>query len=133
MKYSLGGFLLAIVPMCAFATTIWGLGLQAQECQDTRLYFKLLLWGPIVEELVFRAGLQKWLAQKLGRPYLANVLSSFMFALMHYALSGNLATLLVFLPSMLLGWVYQKTNSLMWAIVLHSIFNLMFVTITCRY
>jgi uncharacterized protein len=130
MRYSLGIFLLAIVPICAFATTPLALQLQPQECVDSRLYFKLLLWGPIVEELVFRAGLQKWLVQKVS-PYLANCIASGVFALMHYALSGNPVSLAVFVPSLFLGWVYQKTNSLAWVIGVHMLFNLIFLATAC--
>jgi uncharacterized protein len=117
--------------MCAFATTSLGLILQPQECQDTRLYFKLLLWGPVVEELVFRAGLQKWLVQKTAHAQVANGITSTVFALMHYAISGNLTSLAVFLPSLALGWAYQKTNSLAWTIGLHMLFNLVFLLLMC--
>lgn len=131
MKYSLGVFLLAMVPICAVATTSWGLQWQAQECLDARLYFKLLLWGPVVEELVFRAGLQKWLIRQRVHPHLANGMASTVFALMHYALSANPASLAVFIPSIALGWIYQKTNSLAWAIGLHVFFNLLFLVLMC--
>jgi uncharacterized protein len=131
MRYSRWIWVLTAVPLCAFATTSLGLFLQPQECQDTRLYFKLLLWGPIVEELVFRAGLQKWLVQKTARMLVANCITSTVFALMHYALSGNVASLAVFLPSLALGWAYQKTNAIAWAMGLHILFNLVFLLLMC--
>jgi membrane protease YdiL (CAAX protease family) len=132
MKCSRSLSLLALLPICAFAATPFGLQLQAHECLDVRLYIKLLLWGPVVEELVFRAGLQKWLSQKIVSPNLANGVTSTVFALMHYALSGNLASLTVFVPSLVLGWVYQKTGSLARVIGLHTILNLTFMTFMCR-
>jgi uncharacterized protein len=131
MKYSRGVFLLAMVPVCALAATSWGHQWQPQECLDARLYFKLLLWGPVVEELVFRAGLQKWLIRQTVSPHLANGITSSVFALMHYALSANPTSLAVFFPSIALGWIYQKTNSLAWAIGLHVFFNLLFLILMC--
>lgn len=131
MRLSRWVWVFAAVPMCAFATTSLGLFLQPQECQDTRLYFKLLLWGPVVEELVFRAGLQKWLVQKTTRVHVSNCISSTVFALMHYGISGNLLSLAVFLPSLALGWAYQTTNSIAWAMGLHMLFNLVFLLLMC--
>jgi uncharacterized protein len=131
MKYSQGVFVLAMVPLCAFADTSWGLQWQPQECLDARLYFKLLLWGPVVEELVFRAGLQKWLTRQTVGLHWANAITSSVFALMHYALSANPTSLAVFIPSIALGWIYQKTNSLAWAIGLHVFFNLVFLILMC--
>jgi membrane protease YdiL (CAAX protease family) len=124
-------WVLAAIPMCAFATTNLGLLLQPQECQDTRLYFKLLLWGPVVEELVFRAGLQKWLTQKTASPLVANSVTSAVFALVHYVISGNPASLAVFMPSLALGWAYQKTNSIVWTTGMHMLFNLVFLLLMC--
>jgi uncharacterized protein len=89
------------------------------------------LWGPIVEELVFRAGLQKILMHQKWPGLTANGIVSLIFSLAHYALSGNPVMLAVFVPSLLLGWIYQKTDSLVWVVGLHSFFNSAFLVGMC--
>jgi membrane protease YdiL (CAAX protease family) len=133
MKCSRWGVLSAIAPVSAWAAQFLGLGLQLHECRDMAVYFKLLLWGPVVEELVFRAGLQKWLTHRLSSGWLANSITSFLFAGVHYALSGLPATWLVIVPSIVLGWVYSKTNSLALVIALHASFNLVFMAWVCAF
>jgi membrane protease YdiL (CAAX protease family) len=118
-------------PVSALAATALGLQLEALACSDTRLQFKLLFWGPIVEELVFRAGLQKLLMRQKFPALMANVMVSIIFSLAHCVLSHNPVMLVVFVPSLLLGWVYQKTDSLVWVIGLHSFFNLAFLAGKC--
>jgi membrane protease YdiL (CAAX protease family) len=124
-------FVLALVPVGVFAATSWGLQIQPLECYDTRLHFKLLLWGPVVEELVFRAGLQKLLLRQRCPAIAANASVSIIFSLAHYALSGNPTMLAVFAPSLLLGWVFQKTDSLVWIVGLHGFLNFMFLAWMC--
>jgi membrane protease YdiL (CAAX protease family) len=133
MKWSRWGVLLAMTPVSAWAAQTFGLGLQAHECRDITMYFKLLLWGPVVEELVFRVELQKWLAHRLSSVWLANSVASFVFGLMHYALTGLLSTWLVIVPSLVLGWAYSKTNSLVLVIGLHAILNLVFIGWICAF
>jgi uncharacterized protein len=115
----------------AWAAASFGFGLQPEQCSDTWFHFKLLLWGPIVEEIVFRAGLQRRLMGYFHNNWMANGITSVAFALMHYVLIGNLISLAVFVPSLALGWVYQKTNSLSYAISLHMIFNLIHLLLWC--
>ncbi len=87
----------------------------------------------MVEELVFRAGLQNLLMRQKWTALTANGTVSIIFSLAHFSLSGNPATLAVFAPSLLLGWVYQKTDSLAWIVGLHSFFNLIFIAGMCWY
>lgn len=133
MKCSRWGVMLAMVPVSAWAAQTLGLGLQAHECGDMTVYFKLLLWGPVVEELVFRAGLQKWLTYRWASAKWANCVVSCLFGLTHYALSGHLLAWLVVIPSLALGWVYSKTNSIALAIGLHIFFNFAFIGWTCMF
>ncbi len=124
---------LAMVPVSAWAGQMLALGLQADECMDMTVYFKLLIWGPAVEELVFRVGLQKWLTHQLANAWRANCVVSCLFGITHYALSGHLAVWLVIIPSLALGWVYGKTNSIALAIGLHIVFNLAFIGWACTF
>jgi membrane protease YdiL (CAAX protease family) len=118
-------------PVCGFAATGFGLNLLVEECMDTRFHFKLLLWGPVVEELVFRAGLQAILMRKIDSSNMANCIASALFALTHFAVSGNVATLAVFVPSIALGMAYQRTNSVLLTIGLHILFNLIYLSLKC--
>lgn len=131
MKCSRWLLLWVLFPVSALAVTFVDVSLHGFECLDRYLYFKLLMWGPVVEELVFRAGLQTWLSRKIANPHFCNGLVSLVFALMHYASSGNLWSLTVFVPSIALGWTYQKTQSLACTIGLHILFNGLFLLLVC--
>lgn len=76
--------------------------------------------APLSEELMFRAGLYRYLRQRLGRMP-ALLLSSVCFGALH----GNWAG---FLPlavlGMILAVVYEATGSIRVVIVAHSLFNL---------
>lgn len=79
-----------------------------------------VILAPIAEELIFRAGLYRFLQSRMTSREAALV-SSFLFALMH----GNWFS---FVPLWLLGialcLLYQKTGTLKAPIFLHMIFNL---------
>ena len=88
----------------------------------------LLLVAPVLEEIVFRAGLQEELLRK-GRlraaagAVSANVFTALAFAAAHLALlPGHLAGLTV-LPALLIGAVYQRQRRLAPCIALHAFFN----------
>lgn len=76
--------------------------------------------APISEELLFRAGLYRYIRQRIGRAP-ALLVSGLCFGVLH----GNWAG---FLPlavlGMLLAVAYEATGSLRVAIVAHSLFNL---------
>jgi membrane protease YdiL (CAAX protease family) len=82
------------------------------------VFFSVVL-GPVAEELFFRAILYRWL--KLYIPsWGALVLSSFVFALLHFNWTA-------FLPLWALGgflcYTYEVTGALRGAIAFHSLFN----------
>lgn len=130
MNYSKYGWVLVLFPSLALAQ-MSVLGLHPHECTDQVAHFKLLLWGPVVEELVFRAGLQQWLSRKWHSNEWANFASSCVFSLLHYQMTQQVMALWVFVPSMLLGALYGKTQSLVWAIALHIVFNLIHMLWAC--
>ncbi len=76
--------------------------------------------APISEELVFRAGLYRFIRQKLGRTP-ALLISGACFGALH----GNYAS---FLPlavlGMLFGIVYEATGSVRVTMIAHALFNL---------
>lgn len=88
----------------------------------------LLLVYPVLEELVFRFGLQSWLAERTWgqRQWLgfsiANVVASSVFVLAHCWTHPLLWALAVLPPSLLFGWCYQRWN-IVAAITLHIWYN----------
>jgi membrane protease YdiL (CAAX protease family) len=131
MAYSRVLYLFACLPVVAGAAASFGLDAQSLQCSDAWFHFKLLLWGPVVEEIVFRAGLQRQLMGYFHKHWIANGITSVAFALLHYILSGNLASLAIFAPSIALGWLYQRTGKVAWPMALHAVFNLLYILATC--
>ena len=80
-------------------------------------YAVICLLAPIAEELVFRgAVLRKLLEWKPERRWLMITLSALLFALAHM----NPAQLLhPFLIGLLLGWLYERTGSIVPGIIFH--------------
>ena len=88
----------------------------------------IIIVAPFLEEFLFRGVLQNFLKKHLGRKS-AIALSSFIFALFHFAPSqkaGNIALLIsLFAFACFLGFLYEKRRSLFAPIGLHMTFNLM--------
>lgn len=88
----------------------------------------LLILGiaPLLEELLFRGILQNWIKKHLGAKA-SILLTSLGFALFHISAShgaGNLSLVLsLFTFSCFLGLVYEKRQSLIASVTLHSVFN----------
>lgn len=123
------GFLIAL----GWTATLKALGLphEVQEVvsiiRDTRSPVMLAQWflvvvvlAPIGEELVFRAGLFRFLANRM-RPGFAAVVSAALFAAMHPNLQASLP---LFALGIALALVYHRSGRIITAIVLHAAFNL---------
>jgi len=88
-----------------------------------------LLLYPIFEEIIFRGLILeellrfKALTKKKYLISFANVLTSILFALLHFIILGGILSLLVFFPSLIIGMYYEKNKHLILAIILHSWFN----------
>lgn len=86
----------------------------------------IILAAPLIEEFLFRGCIQNWIRKYLGAR-LAIVLTSIIFSMMHYAPSqakSNFPLIVsLFLFSLYLGFLYEKTKSLVAPIVLHMTFN----------
>lgn len=83
----------------------------------------LLLVAPVLEEIVFRTGLQAGLVRRGWRPGVAIVLASAAFAAWHLAAGQGPAALAVFLPSLVFGHAYAR-HGLACAMACHAWFNL---------
>ena len=83
----------------------------------------LLVVAPLLEETVFRAGLQEALVRHLRAPLLANVLTAAGFGLAHALWRGEASGLLVAGPALVIGAVYARRRRLVPCIGLHAAMN----------
>jgi len=91
------------------------------------LMFLLVVFiAPLIEEFLFRSVLQNYI-KKFVKRSLAILLTSLIFALVHYVSSQGLANLSIlgpiFILSCFLGFLYEKQQSLISPFFLHSTFN----------
>lgn len=98
------------------------------------MYIRLVMVAPVLEEVVFRGGLQTLLLERstLARQRyynlsLANVIASIAFAAAHLFNQSPLWAALVFIPSLVFGWARDRFESVLPSIVLHSTYNAGFV------
>ena len=87
----------------------------------------LLVIAPVLEEVVFRAGLQDWLLRQHIRPLISTVGSAMAFALVHGLTRSWLLAAWVFVPALVLGAVYARKRRLGPVVVLHSAMNLVWL------
>jgi len=83
----------------------------------------LLLLAPLIEEAVFRAGLQEWLLRRGLAPGRANVSTALAFAGLHALARLQWMAFAVALPALLVGSVYGRWRLLRWCVLLHAAFN----------
>jgi membrane protease YdiL (CAAX protease family) len=87
----------------------------------------LLLIAPVLEEIVFRAGLQealqRWLSPRAAAAGAATVLTACAFAAAHWAAHPGLLAGLTFVPALLIGHLYQTQRRLAPCIAAHSLCN----------
>ena len=82
----------------------------------------------LAEELLFRGILQQDLTKVLGWKW-AIILASFLFAVMHLTWRSIPELFFVFFSSLLLGYLYYKTKSLVAPIVMHGVGNVILVAV----
>ena len=88
------------------------------------LYTILLVALP--EEWFFRAYYLQRLEKECKNKLVANIYTSFLFAIMHFPLQGIFG-LAVFIPSIFIGWVFQKHRDLVLVILIHVLMNLIYI------
>lgn len=95
------------------------------------LALSLLLY-PTLEEYVFRGNLLPWVARAwpVLRPVGANLITSLVFSAAHLPSWPWAHAALVFWPSLLLGWVMQRTGRLEACIGLHALMNAAYLGVT---
>lgn len=88
--------------------------------------FLAVVLAPVVEESFFRGIIQSALRRRLGGPWPAILLSSFIFAAIHvdWARVRGFEVLLPLLAlAVALGYLYERTGRLWPSIVTHAVFN----------
>ena len=97
---------------------------------DWPFFLTLCIVVPVLEELVFRGLIQGYLRQfDPGQKAIlgisaANLLTSLLFVLLHWLTRDGYSALLVFLPSLYLGLVRDRTSSIAMCILIHGLWNL---------
>lgn len=102
--------------------------LLALHEKEVSLWFVMGLWSgaavvaPLAEELFFRGFMQTMLLGMLDHRWLAIAITSIAFGMVHYP-QPHAVPALIFL-SLLLGFAYERTGSLMAPVAIHALFNL---------
>jgi uncharacterized protein len=95
----------------------------------TFLGMAIVILVPMTEEYLFRGLLQNWLKQKWNSRVWAIGISSLIFTAFHYSSSQGVSNIellsSLFFLSCILGFLYEKQQSLWASIGLHAFFNFM--------
>ncbi|MCF7852886.1 MAG: CPBP family intramembrane metalloprotease [Simkaniaceae bacterium] len=92
----------------------------------TFISFSIVCLAPLLEELLFRGLLQRWLSTKVSRIY-AILIASLCFSSLHFSLLQGIANFslipTLFVLSIYLGYIYERQRSLIAPFILHATFN----------
>jgi len=94
-----------------------------------KLWLSLVIWQPIVEEILFRGIVQGQLRKTAWGQFAwlkisaANVVTSIAFIIVHMINNPPLFSISVIIPSLLFGYFRDTCNSVYPSILLHSAFN----------
>ncbi|WP_127471386.1 JDVT-CTERM system glutamic-type intramembrane protease MrtJ [Thiomicrorhabdus aquaedulcis] len=103
-------------------------------------WFILIVWQPVLEELIFRGLIQQklthqaWLTRFfntntalntlcIGGISAANLVTSLLFTSLHFLYHPPLLALGVLVPSLIFGWFFDRYHCVVPAILLHSVYN----------
>jgi len=92
-------------------------------------FFSTLILAAIPEEWFFRA----YLMERVGKGIKANIIASVCFAALHAITLSWVTSLLVFVPSLLFGWIYQKQGNIVLLALIHAVSNLVYAAYLYRY
>jgi membrane protease YdiL (CAAX protease family) len=131
---------LPVFPRTPLNYALWlGLLLTAAALliwQPQHLGFALatLLTAALPEEWFFRAYFMSRLQEThWGRGWRVNIVTSLLFGSLHGLTRGWLVGLSVLGPSLVYGWLYQRTRDLPLLVLIHALSNLVFVMFISRY
>ena len=89
------------------------------------LLAQIIIFGPVAEELLFRGFIYNFLRQKFSQLGAAFIVS-FFFSLLHRQIALILP---LFIISLSLCYIYEKTQNIAVPIVFHSLFNTLNITL----
>ncbi|MES2207235.1 MAG: JDVT-CTERM system glutamic-type intramembrane protease [Pseudomonadota bacterium] len=97
-------------------------------------YILALTVYPLLEEWVFRGGMQSYLTQRnkastLTTRYgftIANIATSFSFSIAHCMTRGISTACFVFFPSLVLGWCRDRGLSMRGCVIVHILANMIY-------
>jgi len=125
--------LLAAGPMVWIGLVLAGMPVQ-KSLPEWRVLLVIGVLSPILEEIVFRGGLQTYLLARAPFSHrfafgisFANVLVSLVFSSFHLINQAPVWAAAVFVPSLVFGWAMDAYRSLLPCIALHMLYNLGFV------
>ncbi len=139
-----GGTCIALFPVAFFGlwvlrsyeTGLPGTSPLPREQGWVGLVFYQFMYVAMAEEVFFRGYVQSnilSLAESL-RPrrlrlqqWISIILSAVCFALAHVIVQGRLAAVLTFLPGLVLGWLFIRTDSLLAPILFHGMANIYYI------
>ncbi|PIP43126.1 MAG: hypothetical protein COX17_08745 [Deltaproteobacteria bacterium CG23_combo_of_CG06-09_8_20_14_all_60_8] len=105
-------------------------GLLAWQPARLSFFFATLALAALPEEWFFRA----WFMSRLGCGFNANLAASLLFSLVHVLAQGPMRGVLVFVPSLAYGWLFQKSREDLPLVVLaHALSNLVYVMVLVPY
>jgi len=81
--------------------------------------FGAIIVAPLFEEFLFRGHLQTLLSRATRHPWLAVLIASILFALVHHWSIW----LPIFTLSVCLGYMYERTGNLWVSVLMHAMFN----------
>lgn len=99
------------------------------------IFFCVVIFAPITEELTYRYGLFGLLSRKSKK--IGYILTTLIFALIHFNFtSTDMFTELISLPSYLIGalwltYAYEKNDNILTSITAHSVYNLSQFILMC--
>lgn len=106
----------------ALSALVWQLGHPPVVVPSGSVIW-LLAGAPVVEEVIFRLGLQQELLMRSCTAPVANALTALAFALAHGLSQGSWQSLLTLLPGLAMGSLYQRSRRLAPCISLPIAFN----------
>jgi membrane protease YdiL (CAAX protease family) len=98
-------------------------GLLIWQPQSLSYAISTLFLAALPEEWFFRA----YFMTQLGQGRSSNLIASLLFSLLHGLTHDWTTALLVFVPSLFYGWLYQRTRDLSLLVLTHALSNLVFV------
>jgi len=124
-------FVLALGGAAALWWLLWvtAPGFFGRTPHQVGLLLSLILWQPLLEELLFRGviqgqmGMQSWGRIKHFGVSRANLLTSILFALAHLIYHSPLWALAVVVPSLIFGHFRDRYASIYPSLALHAYYN----------